>query len=197
MKKLMFFVLLVGGIVLVMVGAASAHSIGNDIIDRNKVDTYQNFTMIDLGLQFDGSGRIDSWSLFAENTGDVYLQTFRFDGSDYSIVGENYVNVDTSGVNTFDIQSGDEIEYQSGDYIGWTFTNVAVFGYDGEGDLAKYTGDGAGVTGVDSLASFVGETYRTYSVAADAVPTPEPSTLLLLGGGLAGLGLYTRKRKKA
>jgi hypothetical protein len=30
-----------------------------------------------------------------------------------------------------------------------------------------------------------------------SVPTPEPSTLLLLGGGLLGLAFYTRKRTKA
>ena len=33
--------------------------------------------------------------------------------------------------------------------------------------------------------------------SVDTAPVPEPSTLLLLGGGLIGLGLYRKNRKKA
>ena len=36
----------------------------------------------------------------------------------------------------------------------------------------------------------------TFGVAADTAPVPEPSTLLLLGGGLLGLAWYGRKWKK-
>jgi hypothetical protein len=37
----------------------------------------------------------------------------------------------------------------------------------------------------------------TLNALVDSAPVPEPSTFLLLGSGLAGLGFYTRKQKKA
>ncbi len=37
----------------------------------------------------------------------------------------------------------------------------------------------------------------TLSVEKETAPVPEPSTILLLGSGLVGLGFYARKRKKA
>lgn len=37
----------------------------------------------------------------------------------------------------------------------------------------------------------------TYNAGSGTVPTPEPSTFLLLGGALAGAGLWSRKRKRA
>lgn len=36
-----------------------------------------------------------------------------------------------------------------------------------------------------------------FALTSVSAPVPEPSTILLLGGGLLGLGLYGRKRKKA
>lgn len=39
--------------------------------------------------------------------------------------------------------------------------------------------------------------FEADNIAVGTAPVPEPSTLLLLGSGLAGLGFYARKRRKA
>lgn len=50
------------------------------------------------------------------------------------------------------------------------------------------------IEGIDSSTSM---SYRSlYFTSNDTVPTPEPSTLILLVSGLLGLGWYGRKRKK-
>ncbi|MDX2496116.1 MAG: DUF4114 domain-containing protein [Desulfuromusa sp.] len=48
----------------------------------------------------------------------------------------------------------------------------------------------------DCMFMFSGGISDTGPVS-DTAPVPEPSTILLLGGGLLGLGWYGRKRKKA
>ncbi len=42
----------------------------------------------------------------------------------------------------------------------------------------------------------IGKVSHTSQFDAGSTPVPEPSTILLLGSGLLGLGLYGRKRKK-
>lgn len=49
--------------------------------------------------------------------------------------------------------------------------------------------------GSSNIAGFIVETGNAYG--PDCAPVPEPSTILLLGSGLLGLGWYGRKRKKA
>ena len=158
----------------------SAGLIGNSIISRSTMDTWVNFNMIDLDLQFTDNGRIDSWSIYAQKTGDVYLQVLRFDhDSIYEIIGQNYFVVNSTGALNFTIAAANQIQYQAGDYIGWSFTNPSVFGFDSTGDSVDWTiSANSAITGVGNSVDFAGASgNREYSIAANTTPVPEPASI--------------------
>ncbi len=183
-----------------MIGVANATIIGHDVVDRAKVDSWTNFSMIDYSMQLTDVGTINSWSVFAERTGSVYLQTYRHTaGSTYEVVGENYFEVTATGVNTFSVAENDRIGYQENDYIGWTFTSPAVISYDvrqgGSVDWAPVNGLSA--VGIGSTMTFDSSQDRVYSISAETASVPEPSAMLLFGSGIAGLvGTKIRRKKK-
>jgi hypothetical protein len=69
------------------------------------------------------------------------------------------------------------------------FAYTAASGFDGAWGSTQF--DSFSIT----AASFPEPSFDSFSITA-AAPVPEPSTILLLGGGLAGLAFYSRRRKK-
>jgi hypothetical protein len=80
--------------------------------------------------------------------------------------------------------------------IGWDFSLVA-----GETAKISYFLTTTAPTGEFYLEQFDPDSqasiffYSTYAVGGGGTQVPEPSTLLLLGAGLAGLGLYGRRSR--
>ena len=90
---------------------AEAGLIGNDVIDRERNDTWTNFTTIDKSLKFTESGVITDWSIWSGGAGDIFLQVFRHVSDDtYTIVGENYFNNVTEGFNTWSVEATQQID---------------------------------------------------------------------------------------
>lgn len=76
--------------------------------------------------------------------------------------------------------------------IGGTDYTLAFAGF---GEIGS-----GGFSLVDQFHVYEGSTASAQlfgKITEQAAPVPEPSTILLLGSGLLGLGLYGRKRKKA
>ena len=103
---------------------AEAGLIGNDVIDRERNDTWTNFTTIDKSLKFTESGVITDWSIWSGGAGDIFLQVFRHVSDDtYTIVGENYFNNVTEGFNTWSVEATQQIEVSANDFIGFSLTS--------------------------------------------------------------------------
>ena len=73
--------------------------------------------------------------------------------------------------------------------IDTNFDNVLEQTYSTTGWASKTFGDGVGL-------GLFNNSVRADNFSTERTPVPEPSTFLLLGGGLAGLAFVVRKRKK-
>ena len=130
------------------------------------------------------SGELPRWS-----NADGLVADLHATGSDESgeiagtLIGKDW------GVYTFD---GFTAPYGSlvGEIDGsYSLLGTSFFGNAwAAGDLSLYYWDSISADNVDSISVTIND---------DPAPVPEPSTFLLLGSGLAGLGFYARKRKKA
>lgn len=164
------------------VGPSMAAAVGHDVIDRGSLDVWMNFSQVDLSLSFTNSGQIDSWSIYAKSTGNIYLQIYRhISGNTYKVVGENHFVINSLGVNNLSVSNSDKIVFQPGDYIGWTFSSLSdariAYDYGSTNVVLWPSSPGQFALGVGSQLNFSNSGNRTYSIAVNtsiaSVPTAD------------------------
>ena len=141
---------------------------------------------------------LDSGSLvLGGGVGDYFV--FNVSG-DFRIISNSEIQLQgdiTASEVLFNIMgSGNEVLLDGSDTFG------TILAPDRALKVTSHTHTGALIGGSDSSneginisSSYVG--YDPFMPTNPVVPSPEPSTMLLLGSGLAGLGWYRRRRKAA
>ncbi|CAH1796425.1 unnamed protein product, partial [Owenia fusiformis] len=88
---------------------------------REKRDRKETIIIEDsANLRITKAGVITQWSVYSEAGGEVYFQVWRPTGStgQFTLIGENYVNVKQHRINRFDIASNSRIKVNVGDVVG-------------------------------------------------------------------------------
>lgn len=111
----------VAGSMMLGVPDASAVTVGSSIVDRTYVDYAYSITFIDAGYAMPFAGEVTGWSLFAEDTGPVNMQVYRPVSNGYLLVGQNSLNVLSTGSQTFQIAESDRIDVLAGDLIAFHY----------------------------------------------------------------------------
>ncbi|MEM6938917.1 MAG: VPLPA-CTERM sorting domain-containing protein [Pseudomonadota bacterium] len=175
-----------------LTAAASAATVGNDVIDRATVDTWSDFSFAFTNDTFI-DGTITDWSVFAGGAGDIALLVLdQVAPNTFEVAAVEVQNV-AAGLNNFmtsiAVSAGQILGlYQGSGKVDFDFVsgpNDEIFGARDGFPTAPTVG-----------ASFsgVGSTARDYSISVEVSPVPLPAGLPLLVFGLGALAVARRQK---
>jgi len=206
MKRASLVIFLFSLFLLVIVGGVGATALTSTISMDNGYEAYLSTDDTLQGTQF---ASYNNWNTAHTATTtllagtDYYLHVYGYDeGGIAGFLGEFSLSGSDHTFSNDSTSLLTNTTYWSGNNTGWTdsMTTLTDLGQNGVDPwFDNYA------PAIDSSARWIwaGDAednniaYFTTTISAAATPVPEPSTFLLLGSGLAGLGLYARKRKKA
>ena len=190
---------------LLLTGSYAAHAIqiGNDAINRGTSDGFSNFVIVLPTKTFPSNGFIGSWNVLTALTGDLALLILS--GSEASPTVEGVFQETIATTNTaLNFAITPDFSASAGEYLGIWMGNAKVeydtVGVDIEDIRFSSNGIFPSAPSVGSTIMSISPTtlQRAYSINSifNENPTgaaPEPTTILLLGLGIAGLGFARRR----
>jgi hypothetical protein len=149
---------------------------GDDNEIANNVALYSLTVPVAANVTFDCNG-------FAASGADPYFTLFQGNGSTATFLESNYAQAFSTGGDfllTYALSTGD---YQIAMGV---FANMSFAENSGTGNL------GDGFTGL-GVPYYLGNYYYEMVVTQETSPVSEPSAILLLGSGLAGVAVIRKK----
>jgi hypothetical protein len=167
--NLLLFAAIIGLMPLVVAGKTT---IGNDVIARQAIDGYSNFTVVDFNNPANKDGALTDFSYWALNSNPFRFVLIDTDNKVRWISDE--IKAVATGLNTFSVPTG--VAVQKGWNLGVYFLNSGAIAYGSEGGVAKYTSNNSNQPNLNEILSFESGDNRRYSFAASDNINDEPAT---------------------
>lgn len=147
--------------------SATTITIGNDSNSRTQLDTFSNFTVIDVNHMVTSSGQIASFGYYAAN-----MNLFSFVVvSNQNVVKYVSPEITPSAVGAGTYTPLSPVSVSAGDNLGVYFASTGTIPFENTGASAMWTANGSGMPTVGMTLSQTTSGSRTYSIAGYGTTT--------------------------